>query len=617
VTKRRTRGATPRRGGAQPAARALQPSRIVRLLPLLLASAAHAQVGDVTVKLYYNNSSGESTLLDDETIRDYFGLANCECGTLVRAVVDIGTLTGVSNSTDVQVRGGKDCNSTDSTVRSNCKLLHTFQYSDFAATTQETSFTLDDILNDATACAAREEELGIFALVDQGSDGVFEGVGFRKFQVDTSLPTAPTEDTDNPPAPGDGAVQVSWKAPDNENLGDTGGYQVFCERDGAPVFASGQFDAAYRTKQTECSTQRSGIAELDPDFLCSDLVSSGARDARIGPLENGVSYDFYVVAVDSLRNPSTTVSLGSGTPEATEDFYEHYVNAGGTAQGGFCSMGGGHPGPGAATLLAALFLVLSAFRRRPARLALVALSASLIAAPARAQENRFASPQHFCAELKFGPYRPDVDSQFANAHPYQDVFGDDKSVLTQFELDWQFLPTPIASLGAGLLYGFFWETAGALTDTGAHSKADETSLRAHTLAALLVLRVDALRRYAHVPLVPYGKIGLDYYIWWVTEGDGSVANCPSNCPFAKDPQDIKARGGAWGWQASPGLALLLDVFDPRAAKMLDSEMGINHTYAFFELLLAEVDNFNASDKFGGSTLHLGDRTWTAGLAFEF
>jgi hypothetical protein len=69
-----------------------------------------------------------------------------------------------------------------------------------------------------------------------------------------------------------------------------------------------------------------------------------------------------------------------------------------------------------------------------------------------------------------------------------------------------------------------------------------------------------------------------------------------------------------GWQASPGIALLLDALDPQAAKLLDTEIGINHSYAFFELLLADVDNFGSKSN---PTLHLGDRTWMAGLAFEF
>jgi len=576
----------------------------VRVLPLFLAAIANAQVGDVTVRLY-DETDGSSSLLDDEDLRDYFGIANCDCGPPVRAEIDVGSLSGVSATTDVDIRGGANCDSDDKAVRNGCLDLGSFDYDLFAAGTQQTSFQLWELTDD---CAAHEEDFGIYALVDETQDGTFEGVGVRSFPVDTSVPAVPLPDGE--PSGGDGAVRVAWDPPDGEILGKTGGYQVFCARDGDPVFKSGTFERKYATALTECPDlfgAPSGLSDLDPAYLCSDLVTG--QSARISPLQNGAAYDFYVVAVDDLRNPSGLVPLGSATPEATDDFYARYVQAGGPADGGFCSLSGGRPGLGAAIFALCVLVLL---RRR----ALIVLVAMLAARPAlAAEENRYASPQHFAAEVKFGPYLPDVDGQFPNGRtPYQDVFGNDSSLLTQFELDWQFLRTPIGSVGAGLLYGFFSESAAALAADGTRSEADETSLRAHTLGALLVLRADALWRYAHVPLVPYGKIGLDYYIWWVTEGDGSVANCPDDCPFSDDPQSVKARGGAWGWQVSPGLALLLDVLDPQAAKLLDTEIGINHTYLFVELLIADVDNFGSATN---PTLHLGDRTWTAGLAFEF
>lgn len=570
----------------------------MRLLPLLLASLSQAQV---TITL--TDDTGNKGVLDDTDLADYFGLARCQCAFAMLAEVDVGSLSGVSADTEVEILGGSDCDSTDPGVRDNCVPLPSFSYDDFAATSQEIALTLEDLL---PGCTPRREEMGIYAIVDEGSDNTFEGVGFQKFKVDTTAPGAPTR-PDQDPSPGDASVVVSWDAASGEDLGEGGGYQVFCTQGGAPVFAPGDFDAKYRTTLSECGSGSAGtVADLDPDFLCSRLVAG--ESARIAPLQNGVSYEFHVVAVDAMHNASPVVALGSAIPELTEDFYERYVRAGGTAQGGFCAMGGAAPGLGTAL---GVLVALSLLSRRRGGLALLAV---LCAGPAAAAENKYASPQAFAAHLKFGPYRPAVDEQFGNGRaPYREVFGDDSSLLMQIQFDWQAVPTPVGPLGVGLLYGFFSESAHSLTADG-RSQADETSLRAHTLAGLLVFRFDLLARHTPVPLVPYAQIGLDYYIWWVTEGDGSVANCPENCPFDDDPQNVKARGGAWGWQASPGIALLLDVFDPRAAKVLDSEMGINHSYAFFELLLADVDNFGDKE---GNTLHLGDRTWMAGLAFEF
>ena len=41
-------------------------------------------------------------------------------------------------------------------------------------------------------------------------------------------------------------------------------------------------------------------------------------------------------------------------------------------------------------------------------------------------------------------------------------------------------------------------------------------------------------------------------------------------------------------------------------------MGVNHTYAFFELT-----NLKAHGLGGGNSLRVGDSTWFGGLMFEF
>jgi hypothetical protein len=63
---------------------------------------------------------------------------------------------------------------------------------------------------------------------------------------------------------------------------------------------------------------------------------------------------------------------------------------------------------------------------------------------------------------------------------------------------------------------------------------------------------------------------------------------------------------------NPGGAFLLDVIDPSAAKTVDAELGINHTYLFCELHYADIRGFGASNK-----MNLSDLTLNAGLSFEF
>jgi hypothetical protein len=122
------------------------------------------------------------------------------------------------------------------------------------------------------------------------------------------------------------------------------------------------------------------------------------------------------------------------------------------------------------------------------------------------------------------------------------------------------------------------------------------------MALLAVYRFDPLWDRLSIPLVPFIKFGLGYTLWWIEKGDGSLAEAGGD----------KARGGSLGLQFSAGAALLLDVFEPSAAKNLDSDLGINHTYAFFEFVHLQADGLGSS-----SALNVGDTTWQAGLAFEF
>ncbi len=56
----------------------------------------------------------------------------------------------------------------------------------------------------------------------------------------------------------------------------------------------------------------------------------------------------------------------------------------------------------------------------------------------------------------------------------------------------------------------------------------------------------------------------------------------------------------------------VDRIDRKAAHVMAHEYGIDHTGFFFELTKAVIDGFGSSNK-----LHLSDRTWFAGINFEF
>ena len=202
------------------------------------------------------------------------------------------------------------------------------------------------------------------------------------------------------------------------------------------------------------------------------------------------------------------------------------------------------------------------------------------------------------------------DEPSLSAPVYRDTFGNDSMFLTMIELDWQFWHPPGVSLGVGGAVGFMQAWAKAQLEEAPEGEetdsADYTVLNVIPFSLLAVVRVDALADYLNVPLVPYFKIGLNWYVWWVLGGDGTEL-----------VEGNKASGGTMGWQAQVGLMIRLDQFDPMSARTFDNEVGVNHSYIFAELLWADVDNFGNSD-----VLHLGTdnffkATVLAGIALEF
>lgn len=220
------------------------------------------------------------------------------------------------------------------------------------------------------------------------------------------------------------------------------------------------------------------------------------------------------------------------------------------------------------------------------------------------ERGRHGSPQHFALEFRFGPYRPDVDSEFAGTdrHPYQDFFGTGRHLLSQLEFDYQII-RHVGSLGVGASVGYFRTTGtNLLADGSANPSADSSSLRLIPFAASIVYRFDLPYERLNIPLIPYGKVGLDYVLWTINNGNGDV---PTS-------QGGRGQGGTLGWHAAAGLSLALDWFDQHAASQFDEELGVNHTHLFFEYGHMAINGLGQKDR-----LHVGDDTWTAGLLFEF
>lgn len=247
-----------------------------------------------------------------------------------------------------------------------------------------------------------------------------------------------------------------------------------------------------------------------------------------------------------------------------------------------------------------------------------ALSAALLSlalilphrADARSESllSNYRSPQNFALELRLGPYRPEVDSEFGGtAKPYETMFGGGSGFYFGTELDWQIFDF-FGTLGIGGQLGFVSQSAQALTGDGMRSSADGVGFRMLPMALLLVYRLDELAlRIPWLPFVPYGKFGLNYNIWWFTQGNGDISN-----GFSPSGQPGRGLGDTWGYSLALGLSFMIDSLDPGARTTMDADYGINHTYLFFEYNRVFANGLSRAD-----ALRVGDSTWVAGLAFEF
>lgn len=241
--------------------------------------------------------------------------------------------------------------------------------------------------------------------------------------------------------------------------------------------------------------------------------------------------------------------------------------------------------------------------------------------------DRFESPQHFAFEFRAGPWYPLIDNEFVARgrpeRPFHAILGDDDRLLVGAELDWQILRVnPVGSLGIGVGLGYTSATAVApVTRSDPNdlrqqpTGGQETSLNVLPAYAVAIVRLDGLARRTFIPVVPYAKAGLAYSLWWVTTGDNLArrnASSPGPVPDAATDLNAAAFGGTLGLHLAAGVMLRLDNFEPQAQRSWDTEMGVNHSYLFFEYTRANTDLLGSRPQ-----LQVGSNTWTAGIALEF
>lgn len=199
------------------------------------------------------------------------------------------------------------------------------------------------------------------------------------------------------------------------------------------------------------------------------------------------------------------------------------------------------------------------------------------------------SPEFFGIEFRVGSYRP-LDL----GRGWNSVFGSDLGPYLAGELHYFPGRIPYVGLlgiGAGLGWSQYEGTARATTDA---AQGETNTFEIIPVSANLVWRFDTLARELSVPIVLTPKVGLDI-VYWNTGTSGITE--------------------ADGWSVGPRFAgkvsLELDFLEPRAARQLDEEWGVNHSEIFFEAW------YSMAGDLLDSQLPVSGWGWAVGLGFTF
>jgi len=609
---------------------------IALLVVGLGASAAQAQTlgaSDFTVTLGAKDSSGKYQGLNTDELSSFLPVVRCSCPITLQVAVQINNdsvakLT-TADSLTANVMVGGNCDNPNNTT---CVSLGAALNLSAGVTSAVQTFSSANLFSAAAngaSCSTLTTEVAtnVWAIVRQngvlltGQPSVSATVGGAGPSPPTALQAVPAES----------GFALTWTEPATTT--SLQGYQVLCSP--APATAlKAVFDSCTAGK-LPAGTEP--FTTLDPTLVCSDLVAVGKNYVRVKGLQDGTAYQVAVVSINADGTPSATSDITTVTPQPTLGFDDLYKQAGGTGLVACAIAGSSQRGRGIATAALAALALLLAVRRRPRsrrssarparrapwmraarRSALGLLLLGAIAGSARAADEedpdrishgyRFGeepekpawspSPRNWNFELRFGPYYPAVDSEFADrgssARPFEQTFGSKQRLFSGLELDRQILHRG-GTWSVGFGFGFYRATASSLAADMITRTGDETSLQFYPLSLLAIYRADFLHERFSSPIVPYGKAGLDCAIWSVSNSGKSTTT----------------RGRTFGWNASAGIAMDLSFIDPEAMRTMDGETGVNAISLFGEFTYLGLNGFGSS-----SALRLGDVTWVAGLMLE-
>ena len=518
------------------------------------------------------DSSGASQTLSADELTNLLPVARCSCPITLIAAVEINSasLANVTSndSFTAQVMVGGNCDNANVTT---CVSLGSPLTLNAGTTSGEQSFLGSNLLTAAAngaSCSTLTTAISttVWAIIRQNGvlltsqPMVSVGVGGGGPTPPTALQATTAES----------GFALTWTPP--ATITSLQGYQVLCSPAPATAIAA-EFDSC-TAKLLPAGT--APFATLDPTLVCSGLISLGTNNVRVKGLQDGTTYQVAVVSINADGTPSAVSDTTTVTPQPTLGFDDLYKGDGGTGLVGCAVAGAPAAGGGIATAaLGALSLLLVA-RRRPRRgrssggarraardgsgprgdrrSGLVLVVAAARSARAGDDEDpdkishgyRFGeepekpawspSPRSWNFELRFGPYYPAVDSEFADrgsaARPFEQTFSSKQRLMYGLEIDRQVLHRG-GTWSVGFGFGFYRATASSLAADMITRTGDDTSLQFYPLALLAIYRADFLRERYSSPVVPYAKAGLDCAIWSVSNSGKSTST--GAAPLAGTP----------------------------------------------------------------------------------
>ena len=374
---------------------------------------------------------------------------------------------------------------------------------------------------------------------------------------------------------------------------------------------------AWTHADTNTKLSRVHWSELPFDASAPDLASKHsekltATSYQISDLENEKTYYLAVTALDDAENESSAKEVVEARPVPVQDLWQYYKASGGASEGGFypgCQASQGSDLAGFPVFLLALLVLWAARsgRRWRAVVTLMAIATTLGAALSPSTASA-VSPRTASLDIRFGYYLPAIDTEFADngtgKTPYKDVMAE-SALHKGITVDWLVFDG-FGELSLGFGAGW-WEQTGTGKSYDGGKTEDKTTLTVFPFTLDASYRFTVLAERFNFPLVPYGRVGLGYGVWWITNGLDKTATY-----IDADGKTSEARGGVAGLHWSAGMRLLLDVFEPQAARGFDMELGVNHSYLFMEFQRLSLNNFGTDKK----AFDLSDDIFHVGLAFD-